>query len=115
MGRAEDDLLKGLDIAAKALADKKRQTCENRIKLVIRGARSEQNLRNKLLSSCAASGLDVDVRPYSANGADIQSDLRNASVVLMPSRAEGFGLVALEAIGHAIPVLVSESSGFAFF
>jgi glycosyltransferase involved in cell wall biosynthesis len=31
----------------------------------------------------------------------------------MPSRREGFGLVGLEAIGAAVPVLVSDRSGLA--
>lgn len=36
-----------------------------------------------------------------------------ASVLLMPSRTEGFGLVGLEAIALGCPVLISEKSGLA--
>jgi glycosyltransferase involved in cell wall biosynthesis len=43
----------------------------------------------------------------------IERDLRTASLVLMPSRFEGFGLVGLEAIVAGTPVLLSENSGIA--
>ena len=39
--------------------------------------------------------------------------LRQANVIVMPSRTEGFGLVALEAISAGVPVLVSSESGIA--
>lgn len=34
-------------------------------------------------------------------------------LAIMPSRTEGFGLVALEALSAGLPILVSENSGFA--
>lgn len=37
--------------------------------------------------------------------------MRRSSVLLMPSRTEGFGLVAIEALSLGIPVLVSNQSG----
>ncbi|HYN78114.1 MAG TPA: glycosyltransferase, partial [Lamprocystis sp. (in: g-proteobacteria)] len=43
----------------------------------------------------------------------LQEDLRRASVLLMPSRSEGFGLVAMEAIAAGVPILVSDRSGIA--
>jgi glycosyltransferase involved in cell wall biosynthesis len=43
----------------------------------------------------------------------VDADLRQASVLLMPSRGEGFGLVGLEAISVGTPVLVSSRSGLA--
>lgn len=39
--------------------------------------------------------------------------LHEADLVVLPSRAEGFGLAALEAISAAIPVLISRHSGIA--
>lgn len=36
-----------------------------------------------------------------------------ADLVVLPSRAEGFGMAALEAISAAIPVLISRHSGIA--
>ncbi|CAH1249856.1 TRIM3 [Branchiostoma lanceolatum] len=46
---------------------------------------------------------------------DLSKDMQQAHVVLMPSRAEPFGLVGLEAIAAGVPVLVSDKSGLAKF
>ncbi|CAH1249893.1 Hypp8710 [Branchiostoma lanceolatum] len=46
---------------------------------------------------------------------ELREDMQKASVVLMPSRAEPFGLVGLEAIAAGVPVLVSHKSGLAWF
>eukprot|EP00058_Branchiostoma_floridae_P001254 XP_002586742.1 hypothetical protein BRAFLDRAFT_105740 [Branchiostoma floridae] len=46
---------------------------------------------------------------------DLSKDMQQAHVVLMPSRAEPFGLVGLEAIAAGVPVLVSHTSGLAWF
>jgi glycosyltransferase involved in cell wall biosynthesis len=56
------------------------------------------------------SGIAI-VAPYSIDPRDLEGDLREASVMCMTSLEEGFGLVALEAINHGTPVLVSASSG----
>jgi hypothetical protein len=54
--------------------------------------------------------IDYDPAPEA-----VDSELRAASVLLMPSRAEGFGLVALEAVERGVPVLVSDRSGMGDF
>ena len=36
-----------------------------------------------------------------------------ADLVIMPSKSEGFGLVALEALSAGLPILVGSNSGFA--
>ncbi|XP_078579085.1 uncharacterized protein LOC144863611 [Branchiostoma floridae x Branchiostoma japonicum] len=46
---------------------------------------------------------------------EICKDLQKAHLVLMPSRAEPFGLVGLEAIAAGVPVLISSKSGLAEF
>jgi glycosyltransferase involved in cell wall biosynthesis len=50
-------------------------------------------------------------RAYTADAALIADDIRMSSVVLMPSRCEGFGLVALEGIAAGVPVVVTSTSG----
>jgi D-inositol-3-phosphate glycosyltransferase len=40
-------------------------------------------------------------------------DISSASAVIMPSKREGFGLVALEAVAAGIPIVVSVESGVA--
>jgi glycosyltransferase involved in cell wall biosynthesis len=55
--------------------------------------------------------VDVHPRRYSADPRRIRNDLARASLVLMPSRAEAFGLAGAEAIACGVPVLVSGRSG----
>ncbi|OAJ47909.1 glycosyltransferase [Pseudomonas marginalis] len=115
LGRAEDWTLKGLDIAAKALGEvNRRNRIESAPRLVVRGAPigTGQDLRVRLIEF-AGGKLDVEVRDYSPNLALLQQDILMSSLVLMPSRSEGFGLVALEAIAANTPVLVSDRSGLA--
>lgn len=41
--------------------------------------------------------------------------MRAADVMVMPSQAEGFGLVGLEALGAGLPILVPDTSGVGAF
>ena len=50
---------------------------------------------------------------YSSDVDVIRRDMLSSTLVLMPSRTEGFGLAALEAIALGIPVLISDQSGLA--
>lgn len=115
LGRAEDFTLKGLDIAAQALG---RVTQRNKLKsvprLIVRGAPvgTGRQLREQLLA-LGNGHLNVEVRDYSPDVQRLQEDILRASLVLMPSRSEGFGLVAIEAIAAKTPVLVSDRTGFA--
>jgi tetratricopeptide (TPR) repeat protein len=109
LGRAEDEVLKGIDIAASAIS---RIPAAVRPGLVVRGALpgKADSLRVHL-TAAIGSGVRVDVRRYSSDRRRVGEDLRESSLVLMPSRSEGFGLVGLEAISAAVPVLVSGESG----
>jgi glycosyltransferase involved in cell wall biosynthesis len=115
-GRMDDWELKGLDIAASAIG--KLLTRRGRelpgLQLVIRGAPrgTTEEIRNNV-QGLAGKSLKVVVREYSSDLMDIEHDIRTASLVLMPSRFEGFGLVGLEAIVAGTPVLLSENSGIA--
>lgn len=106
---------KGLDLAANALVGVRVPHGKPKPELRIRGAGVAQcdTLRAELLDQSTLARDRIDVRAYSANPADITHDLRQAALVVMPSRAEGFGLAALEAIGMGTPVLVSDRSGLA--
>ena len=115
LGRAEDENLKGLDIAARALGQllqKQPSPFSVEPELIIRGARPKtgDQLRQSLISISGAN-LNVRVKEYTPELERITEDIRRASVVLMPSRREGFGLVGLEAITEGIPVLISSKSG----
>ncbi len=119
LGRAEDLELKGLDIAACAMAKLLESGSEfdSQPELVVRGApiNTGTALREQLRKLVYPSDLPIRVKEYSADVDAIEKDLRRAAVLLMPSRREGFGLVALEALQLGIPILVSSKSGFAEF
>jgi glycosyltransferase involved in cell wall biosynthesis len=55
----------------------------------------------------------ITPRPYSVDPKEIEHDLTTTSVLIMPSRVEGFGLVALEAISAGTPTLITPHSGIA--
>jgi glycosyltransferase involved in cell wall biosynthesis/tetratricopeptide (TPR) repeat protein len=115
LGRVEDYQLKGLDLAAKAfgrvVANWKQGSPP---KLVVRGAPvgTDAALRHRL-SEDSGTELDIVIRHYTADEKEIGKDLREASLVLMPSKKEGFGLVGLEAIASGVPTLISAQSGLA--
>ena len=107
LGRV-DDPLKGADIAVDAtrvLTDR-----GHSVQLTLVGADSgilgerEQKLHRR-------AGALVKVKPFTHDQAELAAEVRGADVVVMPSRNEGFGLVATETIGYGVPVLVSGNSG----
>jgi glycosyltransferase involved in cell wall biosynthesis len=113
LGRAEDFELKGLDIAAAALGNvARRQKVQPPPRLVVRGAAegTGAELRARL-AGLAGGFLHAEVREYTPDVARLRDDILSASLMLMPSRSEGFGLVGLEAIAAATPILVSRRSG----
>nr|WP_194283023.1 glycosyltransferase [Saccharothrix syringae] len=114
-GRTEDSSLKGLDLAARAvgLVARRRGAGTTGLEFVVRGARpgTSAAVRSKLLRWAGYPGLNVVVRPYTSDGARLTAAQRTASLTLMPSRTEGFGLAGAEAITAGTPVLVSSTSG----
>jgi glycosyltransferase involved in cell wall biosynthesis len=115
LGRLDDTELKGLDIGARAIgyAIGTRTADESDLEFRVRGAAPGQavQLRKVIQEWTGIPGLHVEVQNFSTDPARLRHELRLASLVLMPSRAEGFGLVGLEAIVEGVPVLVSGKSG----
>jgi glycosyltransferase involved in cell wall biosynthesis len=108
VGRVTDEA-KGTEVLIKAI--KALQTDGRRVALWIRGVPpAEADEAQALLGRRIH---DVFIRPYSADTKQLHEDLWNTTVMCMPSREEGFGLVALEAIAAGIPVLVDRYSGLA--
>ncbi|MFF4659196.1 TIR domain-containing protein [Streptomyces sp. NPDC001381] len=114
-GRAEDVRLKGLDLAARALGHFVQRTkADRKLDFVIRGLRTGQPSHELIASLDAHAGkgtLNIQPMPYLTDSGVLESDLTSASLVLLPSRSEGFGLSAVEAIAAGTPVLVSDASG----
>ena len=109
-GDADDFELKGFDIAAKAIAELKDQ----RYHLYSVGAPSgrEEEVAEKLLQQ-GISPRQLSVRGFIESRAELAKLLCQVDLAIMPSRTEGFGLTALEALSAGLPVLVSGNSGFA--
>ena len=108
-GDSEDFLIKGYDIAAKAVAELKDEYPP--FKLVFVGAPSgkEEEVKQMLLDE------GISPRQLIVKGAKEREQLPQqffgADLAIMPSRTEGFGLTALEALSAGLPVLVSGNSG----
>ncbi|MGY0024700.1 glycosyltransferase [Streptomyces sp. YJ-C3] len=117
LGRVDDAQLKGLDLAAAACAQAddwlRAEGVRRGIRLLVRGAPVTDADRARTQMRRVHPQLDTVIRVYTAEQDRIDDDLDSASLVLMPSRQEGFGLVGLEAITRGIPVLVSSESGLA--
>lgn len=59
----------------------------------------------------AGRAFNLVALPFTTDRKALFDDLRNASVAMMPSWHEGFGLVAWEAIAAGVPLIVSKKSG----
>ena len=106
-GDAEDLHLKGLDIAAKAVANL------NDVHLIFVGAASkEQDKVAARLKECNLPPSRLRVRAYMDEQEGLKQLFYGVDLAIMPSRTDGFGLAALEALSAGLPVLVSANSGF---
>ena len=108
-GDDEDFQLKGYDIAARAVAELKDE--EPPFKLVFVGAPrgKEEQVRQMLLNE-GILPRQLIVR-IAKEREQLAQQFHEADLVIMPSRTEGFGLTALEALSAGVPVLVSGNSG----
>ena len=107
-GDTEDFQLKGYDIAAQAIAELKDTT----YKLVFVGATSGEE--EKVADLLLKHGIDrsqLRVRRFNESREQLSQLFCEVDLAIMPSRAEGFGLAALEALSAGLPVLVSGNSG----
>ena len=107
-GDNEDFQLKGYDIAAQAIAELKDMT----YKLVFVGAtRGEEEKVAKKLVEQGIGPSQLTVRRFNESREQLAQLFCEVDLAIMPSRTEGFGLAALEALSAGLPVLVSENSG----
>ncbi|XP_078348623.1 3'-5' exoribonuclease HELZ2-like isoform X2 [Oculina patagonica] len=113
-GRAtfEDLTLKGYDIVANAIGSLGRN-----FELTFVGASVGEHTKIQqwfLDKTCGKLTLNqVTIRSYCNEQGDLGTMFQQSDLVAVPSRTEGFGLVALEAISAGIPVLVTSESGIA--
>ncbi|XP_078620308.1 uncharacterized protein LOC144887166 [Branchiostoma floridae x Branchiostoma japonicum] len=104
--------LKGYDLVAKSMGEV--IVALPNTKWRARGIAKEDFQESRDIIQANAGDIHFTPLEYGTQK-ELVKDMERASVVLMPSRAEPFGLVGLEAIAAGVPVLVSHKSGLAMF
>ena len=94
---------------------------ENEPRLILRGIELEKTPNGnstgaeaelkELAEQHAERVIALQALPFTQDRTELFDELRAASVCLMPSWHEGFGLVAWEAIAAGVPLVVSKKSG----
>ena len=112
-GRAsfEDLTLKGYDIVANAIG-----SLEKMFELTFVGSSSGEHrkIEQWFLDNTCISRNQLTIRGYCNEQEELTEMMfHEPDMVAIPSRTEGFGLVALEAISAGIPVLVAGETGIA--
>ena len=108
-GDLEDFSLKGYDISARAIVELK----DRSYYLIFVGApdgKQDEVAKNLLKSGINKNQLSV--RKFLQNKERLKELFCEVDLCIMPSRTEGFGLTALEALSAGLPILVSGNSGF---
>ena len=104
----EDFNVKGYDIAAKAIAELNDESYK--LKFVCPAGGKGNIVAEKLLHH-GISHSQLIVRSFD-DSREVLADLFcEVDLAIMPSRTEGFGITALEALSAGLPVLVSGNSG----
>ena len=109
-GDSEDFDVKGYDIAVKAIANLKDKSYQLKFASKQRG--KEDELANKLLQ-CGIGRNQLIICSFDENRETLANLFSAVDIAILPSKTEGFGLSALEAISAGLPVLVSGNSGIA--
>ena len=108
-GDSEDFELKGYDIAATAVASLKD---ESFLLLFVGAPKGKEEEVKKELLKCKISRAQLIVRGFIESREEVKKLFCEVDLAIMPSRTEGFGLTALEALSAGLPILVSKNSGF---
>ena len=111
-GRAsfEDLTLKGYDIVANAIG-----SLDKMFELTFVGSSTgkHRKIEQWFLNKTSINRNQITIRSYCSEQEELKMMFHESDVVAVPSRTEGFGMVALEAISAGIPVLVARESGIA--
>ena len=107
-GDPEDFSLKGYDVSVEAIVELK----DSSYILVFVGApKGKQDEVAKTLLQSGISKNQLIVRTFIQSKEGLKELLCEVDLAIMPSRTEGFGLTALEALSAGLPILVSGNSG----
>ena len=111
-GRAafEDLSLKGYDVVANAIG-----SLGKNFELTFVGSSpgEQRKVEQWFLDNTCINRNQLTIRRYCSEQEELKVMFYQSDLVALPSRTEGFGLVALEAISSGVPVLVSGESGIA--
>ena len=110
-GDDEDFELKGYDIAAGAFTSHELKNDSYHLTFVGAAPGKQDELAAKLLKH-GISRNQLFVKEYIKDRERLKELLLRMDLVIMPSRTEGFGLTALEALSAGLPVLAGHNSGF---
>ena len=111
-GDDEDFELKGYDIAAGAFASHELKNDSYHLTFVGATPGKQDEFAAKILKF-GISKNQLSVKEYIKDRNRLKELLLRMDLVIMPSRTEGFGLTALEALSAGLPVLAGYNSGFA--
>ena len=111
-GDDEDFELKGYNIAAKAFTDQRLKNKPYHLIFVGAPEGKQEEVRGKLLQR-GIPEAQLTVRKFILSREKLKDLLCEGDLTIMPSKSEGFGLVALEALSAGLPILVGGRSGFA--
>ena len=111
-GDDEDFQLKGYNIAVEAFSDPRLKRKPYHLIFVGAPDGKQDMVREKLLQYGMAEE-QLTVRKFVQSREGMKDLLCEVDLAIMPSKSEGFGLVALEALSAGLPILVGSKSGFA--
>ena len=111
-GDDEDFDLKGYQIAVKAFVDEHLKGKYYYLLFVGAPEGKQDEVRKRLLN-CGITDQQLTVRKFVQSREGMKDLFCEVDLVIMPSKSEGFGLVALEALSAGLPVLVGKNTGFA--
>ena len=111
-GDDEDFELKGYNIAAQAFTDQRLKNKPYHLIFVGAPEGKQEEVREKLLQR-GIEEAPLTVRKFIQSRDRLKDLLCEANLAIMPSKSEGFGLVALEASSAGLPIPVGSRSGFA--
>jgi len=106
----EDLTLKGYDIVANAIG-----FLGKGFELTFVGSSPGEHtkIRQWFLDETTISRNQITIRGYCNEEDELKMMYYESDIIVLPSRTEGFGLVALEAISADIPVLIAGETGIA--
>ena len=105
---SENFKLKGVDLVGNAVGKLGKNY---KVHVVGVPENEEENSFANTLEKTATATNQLFVRGYCNNREEMKDMMCEADLVVMPSRAEAFGLIGLEALSAGVPLLVSAASG----